>query len=207
MNVIDISMPIRLDMPVYKNKPEKRPEFQVTSDHTTASVRETRVHLDVHTGTHVDAPLHMIAGGGTIDQLPLTRMVRQCRVIDLTQVHGAITRSDLEPHRPQRGEFLLFKTTNSHDDEFNPEFVFVAEDGAALLAESGIDGVGIDALGIERSQPGHPTHRTLFNAGITIVEGLRLAHVDPGEYTLILAPLNLVGLDAAPARVLLLQND
>lgn len=210
VNIYDISMPISLAIPVYKDKAEKRPVFEVTSDHTpgqTATVRETRVHMDVHTGTHIDAPLHMVPGGATIDALPLNQMVRSCRVVDLTQVKGKITRVDVEAISPREGEFLLFKTANSFEEGvFNPEFVFVAADAAEYLAEKKVAGVGIDALGVERGQTGHPTHEALFHAGATIIEGLRLAHVQPGEYTMIAAPLNLVGLDAAPARILLIDK-
>ncbi|TGU65625.1 cyclase family protein, partial [Mesorhizobium sp. M00.F.Ca.ET.186.01.1.1] len=62
------------------------------------------------------------------------------------------------------------------------------------------------ALGIERSQEGHPTHKTLFAAGIVVIEGLRLRDVLPGQYFMVAAPLKLVGTDAAPARVLLFEG-
>lgn len=206
--IIDISMPIHVDMPVYKNIPAKRPEFQITSQHTPGAlvtVRETRVHLDVHTGTHIDAPLHMVPDGGTIDEFNPAQMVRECRVVDLTHVQGSIHRADVEGLDVQENDFLLFKTSNSFDDVFNPEFIFLAQDAAEYLAEKKIAGVGTDALGIERAQTGHPTHKTLFKAGVTVIEGLRLAKVTAGTYTLIAAPLNLVGLDAAPARILLMR--
>lgn len=67
-------------------------------------------------------------------------------------------------------------------------------------------GVGIDSLGIERSQEGHPTHKTLFNNSIIIVEGLRLKEVVEGEYFMVIAPLKLEGTDGSPARALLIDG-
>ncbi|MCL6599941.1 MAG: cyclase family protein [Alicyclobacillus macrosporangiidus] len=203
--VIDISAPIYEGMPVYKNKPEKQPSFQVTSDFSTGSAHETRVSLDAHTGTHVDAPLHMIPGGATLETIPLTQWLGPCRVIDLTGVQGGITRADLEKHAIQPGEFVLLKTRNSDVEGFDPAFVYLAEDGAHFLAEAGVRGVGIDALGIERSQPGHETHKVLFEHGVVIIEGLRLAGVEAKSYWLVAPPLRLLGTDAAPARALLLE--
>ncbi|MCL6517262.1 cyclase family protein [Alicyclobacillus sp.] len=203
--VIDISAPIYEGMPVYKNKPEKQPRFQVTSDFTTGSAHETRVSLDAHTGTHVDAPLHMIPGGPTLETIPVTRWLGPCRVIHLPAVEGGITQADLEPHGIRAGEFILLKTRNSDVEGFDPAFVYLAEDGARHMAETGVRGVGIDALGIERAQPGHETHRLLFEQGIVILEGLRLAGVEPKSYWLVAAPLRLVGSDAGPARALLLD--
>lgn len=201
--LFDISMPIHESMPVYKNKPEKKPEVTITSNFPEQTVRESRVHLDVHTGTHIDAPLHMLPNGATIETLSLDRLVRPCTVFDVTHADKVITAADIEHLQMKAGDFVLFKTTNSFDDSFNPDFVYVAEDAARILTSRKIDGVGIDGLGIERSQSGHPTHKLLFDANVIIIEGLRLAHIAPGEYELMALPLKLQGLDAAPARVLL----
>jgi arylformamidase len=200
----DISMTIRPDMQVYKNKDEKRPEFIPMSDHVTGTVHETRIALDAHTGTHIDAPLHMLAGGATIEAIPLEALIGPARVLDLTGVTGGIAKADLEPFAIQPGEWLLFKTRNSSSDEFDFEFVYLQEDGAAYLKDIGVKGVGTDGLGIERAQPNYATHRTLLSAGIQVVEGLRLADVPGGSYFLVIAPLKLTGIEAAPARAFLL---
>ncbi|MGD6870754.1 cyclase family protein [Sutcliffiella horikoshii] len=202
MKVYDVSSPIYTGMPVYKNKPEKQPK-QTTN--TNGYVTETRLELDVHTGTHVDAPLHMVVDGETIETLPLDKLVGHCKVFDLTGVEDRITVKDIEGLNIQKDDFLLFKTKNSFDEEFNFDFVFVAEDAAAYLAEIGVSGVGVDALGIERSQEGHPTHKTLFANGVIIIEGLRLKDIAEGEYIMCAAPLKLSGVDASPARIVLMD--
>ncbi|UUZ87305.1 hypothetical protein LJK88_06640 [Paenibacillus sp. P26] len=94
----------------------------------------------------------------------------------------------------------MFKTRNSFTEGWDDGFVFLRADGAAYLAELGIKGVGTDALGIERSQEGYPTHRTLMRSGVLILEGLRLSEVPAGSYFFVLAPLKLEGIEAAPAR-------
>ncbi len=205
--IYDVSMPIYEGMPVYKNKPEKQPTFEITSNFDTGSVRETRVCLDVHCGTHVDAPLHMIKDGPTIETVGLNELVRECKVLDLTSVTDGITESDLANLPISEGDFLLFKTKNSWDTTFNPEFIYLKEDGAKYLAQKKVAGVGIDGLGVERSQPGHPTHKALFAAQAVIIEGLRLAEVPVGTYLMVAAPLALQGLDAAPARVILIAEE
>ncbi len=201
--IYDVSMPIYEGMPIYKNRPEKQPEFEVTADFSNAASHESRVHLDVHTGTHIDAPLHMIPDGATTETIGIEQLIRECAVYDLTHVTDGIHHADLAALPIARGEFVLFQTRNSWAEGFQSDFVYLAEDGASYLATLGIAGVGIDALGIERSQLGHPTHKALFGAGAVIIEGLQLQAVRPGRYLLIAAPLKLIGLDAAPARVLL----
>jgi arylformamidase len=203
MKMYDVTAPIFEGMPVYKNKPEKQPKFStVTNDYVT----ESRVDMDVHTGTHIDAPLHMVKNGETFETISLEKLVGTCKVFDVTNVDDKISKNDIAHLDIQENDFVLFKTKNSFDEAFNFEFIYVAEDAAQYLAEKKVRGVGIDALGVERSQPGHPTHKTLFGNNIIIIEGLRLKDVPEGQYFMVAAPLKLVGTDAAPARVLLFEN-
>jgi arylformamidase len=203
MKMYDVTAPIFEGMPVYKNKPEKQPKFStVTNDYVT----ESRVDMDVHTGTHIDAPLHMVKNGETFETISLEKLVGTCKVFDVTNVDDKISKNDIAHLDIQENDFVLFKTKNSFDDAFHFEFIYVAEDAAQYLAEKKVRGVGIDALGVERSQPGHPTHKTLFGNNIIIIEGLRLKDVPEGQYFMVAAPLKLVGTDAAPARVLLFEN-
>ncbi len=203
MKMYDISAPIFEGMPVYKKKDEKQPRFETQ---TNGHVTETRISLDAHTGTHVDAPLHMINSGETIETVDIEKLAGPCKVFDLTEVEGGIRQQDLEGLDIQKGDNIIFKTKNSFDEEFNFEFIFLAEDGARYMAEKGVNVIGTDALGIERSQPEHPTHRTLFENGVIVIEGLRLKDIEPGEYFMVAAPLKMQGIDAAPARVLLFDR-
>lgn len=203
MKIYDISSPIFEGMPVYKNKPEKQPKIKSV---TNAHVTESRLELDVHSGTHIDAPLHMVNDGETFETIPLEDLVGPVKVLDFMHIKDGITREDLEKFNLQEQDFVLFKTKNSLDEDFNPEFIYLKESGANYLAELKIRGVGIDALGVERSQPNHPTHKALFGANIIVIEGLRLSEVVAGSYFMVAAPLKLIGTDAAPARVILIDE-
>jgi arylformamidase len=206
MKIYDISVTIKEGMTVYKNKPEKQPSIRVVQDFSTATAHESRVDMDVHCGTHLDAPLHMVPGGATIESIGLEQLVGAARVLDLTHVQDAITVADLEGYDVQAGEWLLFKTRNSSIETFDFDFVYLDAEAAQYLGERGVRGLGTDALGIERSQPGHPTHKTLFKYNVLIVEGLRLQEVPAGQYFMVIAPLKLEGIDAAPARALLISD-
>lgn len=202
--IYDISMTIEESMQVWKSYEHKKPVITNVQNHSQGKPHESQLNMNVHTGTHVDAPLHMIANGDTIETIPLERLVGPARVLDLTHLKGFITKEDLVPFAIQRGERILFKTSSSFSEDFNVEFVFLREDGAQYLAEIGVGLVATDALGIERAQPEYPTHRTLMRNGVIIVEGLRLKEVEAGNYMLVIAPLKLTGIDAAPARAFLM---
>lgn len=203
MKMHDVTGAIYEGMTVYKNKSEKQPKLNTI---TNGYVTETRLDFDVHTGTHIDAPLHMVTDGDTFETIPLDNLVGQCKVFDLTEVENGVSKTDLEGFDIQKGDFVLLKTKNSFEETFNFDFIFLAQDGAEYLSEVGIRGIGIDALGIERSQEGHPTHKTLFANNIIIIEGLRLKEIEQGQYFMVAAPLKLMGTDASPARVLLFEG-
>jgi len=203
----DISMLIEREMPVYKNREEKRPELTVVRHHGMGQIHESRLQLDLHCGTHLDAPLHVLKDGDTIEKIEPANLLRTCKVLDLTAVPAAITRAELEKQELASGDFILFKTRNSDQDNFDAAFVYLEKSGALYLARKGIAGVGIDSLGIERDQPGYETHKALFSAGIMILEGLRLAGVAPGPYYLVALPLKIKGAEASPLRAILLEKE
>lgn len=206
MKIYDISIPISRDMTVYKNKEEKRPVLTVMQDYSSGHSFESRIEMDLHTGTHLDAPLHMLENGATVDKLDLSRVITSCKVIDLAEVEDKITGNTLAGQNISAGDFVLFKTRNSFHEGFDFEFVYLDKTGAEFLAEAEVAGVGIDALGIERNQPEHETHTILFANGIVILEGLKLKDVPAGEYLLYAAPLNIVGAEAAPVRAVLIEG-
>lgn len=205
MEIYDISMMIEQDMTVYKNRPENRPCLEQTKRIRTDGVNESTLHVNTHTGTHMDAVRHMLEGGGAIDEIDLSRCLTPCKVLDLTGENECITARSLEKKDITKGDFVLLKTKNSFEDHFNFRFIFLEKSGAEYLRNAGVIGVGIDCLGIERDQPDHDTHKTLLPAGIIILEGLRLKDVEEGSYLLSALPLKLRGSDGSPVRAVLFR--
>jgi len=206
MNYIDISWPITTKMTAYKNRGDNL-FFEETKTWSGDQARETSICMGLHTGTHVDAPSHMISSGKPTGLESV--IVGECQVLDLTDVQSAITVDDLLKHE-LKADNILLKTSNSSLSDtapFNYNFVYLDHSGAAYLIERGIKAVGIDYLGIERDQPNHETHIALLHNGVRLIEGLRLAQAQAGVYNLFCFPLAIVGYDAAPARVVLLPKD
>lgn len=137
----------------------------------------------------------------------LERFITSCKVFDLTWVHHCITDEDLMNYTIEAGDTILFKTRNSREDVFDPEFVYLTKEGANYLAEKGVNGIGIDALGIERAQANHESHRLLFESGAFILEGLRLKGVEQGQYDLIALPIKIKSVEASLVRAVLVQRD
>lgn len=207
MKIFDISWPISSATTGYKDK--KVVNFEPVKSFDKDGVRETTITISAHTGTHVDAPSHFVRDGKTIDQIDLSSLIGKAKVFDMSVVSDGITRDHLENLQIDAGDIVLFKTTNSATqatDKFTPHFIFLEISGAQLLVERKVRAVGIDYLGIERGQQGHLTHNLLFKHEISIIEGLRLTPVKEGTYFLCCLPLNTIGIEAAPARAVLIEG-
>lgn len=210
----DISVSIRPDLPVWEGDPP-------VAIHQAASITRgdianvSRLDIGAHTGTHIDAPVHFVPGRKGIDLLELETLIGPAYVADLTNVSHEIHADDFQrANIPAGTRRLLCKTTNSelwskHPTSFYRDFIGISADGAGWLVDHGIGLVGVDYLGVERFEMvnnGAPTHHKLLEAGVIIVEGLNLANIAQGEYTLICLPVKIQNADGAPCRAVLMKE-
>ena len=166
--------------------------------------------MGAHSGTHVDAPMHFVLGGATIEQLPLDPFIGPARVIDIPDDVQSINAAELGRHDWKGAERVLFRTRSSlrgwmSSSTFHRDFAYIAPDAAQLLADAGVKLVGIDYISAEQfGAPAGPlTHRILLGKGIPIVEGLSLAGVSAGDYDLVVLPIKVGGHEGAPARAVM----
>src|SRR4051812_15228802 len=147
--------------------------------------------MGAHSGTHVDAPMHFVRDGATIDRLSLDPFIGPARVIDIPDAVQSIDAAELNRHEWRGAERVLFRTRSSlrgwmSSSTFHRDFAYVAPDAAQLLADAGVKLVGIDYISAEQfGAPAPLTHRTLLGRGIPIVEGLLLTNIPAGDYDLI----------------------
>jgi arylformamidase len=161
--------------------------------------------MSSHSGTHIDAPVHYLKYGATIDTVPFGHLIGRCRVLDLKGAGATITARHLED-RIGNVERLLLKTTFSEMNKAEIGYPCLSLDAAQVITRSGIQCVGIDSLSIEKFNCDGSVHRELASHGCIIIELLDLSKVEEGDYEMIALPLRLKGLDGSPARVLLTRR-
>jgi arylformamidase len=205
----DISMTIESDMLVYKGKDEIRPEINAYRTFENGDVHESELKMPLHTGTHLDAPLHMLENGADSSIFFAENPFYKAQLLDLSYIEDKITAEDLKDFDIEDKTFLLLKTKNSEPGylEKTPEkFIYLDYSGADYLLEKNVKGIGIDSNGIERNQADHPTHINLLKNNVKILEGVRLNNVPEGKYVLLLSLLKIAKSDGVPARAYLFEN-
>jgi arylformamidase len=199
MEIIDISVPIHSGMVTYPGDPQVLLE-RVESIPDGASANVSRLDMGVHTGTHVDAPLHFLEGTAGTNELSLDVLNGPCEVVETARLDVSAVESV-----PAGTERVLFKTPNSEIwalDAFPDEYERFDGAGASALVDRGVKLVGVDFLSVGD----HEAHRIVLAAGIVPLEGLDLRGVESGTYELHCLPLRLLGSDGAPARAILIRS-
>jgi arylformamidase len=168
-----------------------------------------RIEMSTHDGTHIDAPLHFIPGGTTIDAMPIETTVGPCRVIEITD-EKSVTVKELAPYKIRAGERILFKTKNSSKvyavRQYTGKFVTISLEAAKYLAAKKIRLVGIDYISVASTETVDnigDVHKAFLSNGIFIIEALNLAGVKPGWYDLVCLPMRIEKGDAGPCRAVI----
>jgi len=133
---IDVSVTVRHGMPHWPDNPPivMQRAMELVRGH---ACNLSHLAMGVHTGTHIDAPVHFIHQAAGVDEMPLAATMGPARVIEITNPRE-ITADELHGHSLQAGERVLFRTSNSprcwQADRFVEDFVFIGEQAAASRA-------------------------------------------------------------------------
>ena len=214
MTIYDVSVPLSNDMPTWPGDPAIEISAMKSLEKGDSS-NVSLLHLGAHTGTHVDAPAHFIAGANKLESMALDALLGPAVVVEVPADQLSIEADFVSAHCPPNTQRVLFKTRNSafwgdSPGQFRNDFTYLSTEAARTLVNNGIRLVGIDYLSIEKfGQKSHETHLTLLSKGVIIIEGMDLRQVPAGTYELICLPLRLRSGpgDGSPCRAVLRTLD
>jgi arylformamidase len=167
----------------------------------------TQLNINVHNGTHIDAPRHLLPKGTPVDQMPLDAIMGPAKVIEITD-RESIKVAELEQKNIQAGDRILFKTINSSYyslGRFVPDFCYITTETATYLKDKRVSVVGIDYLAVGNYHDNEnmiQVHQILVGNNIWVIEDLDLSQVNEGLYEIICLPIKIEEGDGAPARAI-----
>jgi kynurenine formamidase len=218
VQIIDLSHPVHAGMQVHPGDPEVVVRQAATVERDGVNV--LAVHCGSHTGTHVDAPFHVLPDGVRLDELDLTLFQGPAVTADLRDrsPRAAIGWSDLEPvaGRLRPGVVLVLHTGWSCHFG-TPEYLrhpWLTREAAERVVAAGVRSLATDTLSPDPTPgpgaaPGDlPVHRAVLGAGGVIVENLTNVAALAGlaEPLLSFFPLSLAHADGAPVRAVAMQS-
>lgn len=193
MILYDISRDI-LTAKVYEGDP--KPESRWLMDMSKgAPYNLSQICICTHTATHIDAPLHFDDTGAAIDEIRLSAFYGKCTVVT---INGILTGEDMENLLPYCKKRILFHGNGK---------AYLSQSAAFVLSDSDVLLVGTDGISIATEADDIKVHRELSGANIAVLEGLDLTKIKDGEYLLCAFPIKLSGLEAAPCRAILLEQE
>lgn len=181
--------------------------LELNRSYENDNIQDSNLHMNLHTGTHMDAPLHAIENSSSVEELSLHLLIGQAQVVDV-RGHKKIDKEILNKAcKGKPGNRLLLKTDYSKvpSNTFDEDFPALTFDAAEWVVEQKISVVGIDSPSIQLfSEDENKIHIKLLKSGIPILEHLALSEVNEGLYQLIALPLKIKGAEASPVRAVLL---
>lgn len=222
MSLIDLTQPLDGETPVYPGDPEVDLEPHATHDEDGYRVRA--LHLGTHSGTHVDAPSHVIPDGKELSELAPDRFRFSARLVDVRSVGE---RSPVPPSilpEPEDDDVDLYVFRTDWSEYWGSERYFrhpyLSPETARACVERNA-AVAMDVLSPdpipEEFLPGNgerdgkgptiedgygvPAHEVLLGDGRLILENLRNLGSVPERFILHAYPLHLEA-DGSPVRAL-----
>jgi kynurenine formamidase len=212
MEMVDLSHVIYDGMPKIPVLPDVHVKlfFSMEKGHP---LNVTELAMPCHAGTHVDAPVHIVPNGKSIEQLPLESFVGPGAVISVKKKGGEqVTAADLENSRVpvSRGDILMLHT--GWDEKFeSAEYnlhPYLSVEAAEWMVKRGVKLFGIDCITVDLPTPlrpkgfDFPVHKMLLGNNVLIAENVTNLGKIVGKRTRILAlPLKIKGSDAGHARI------
>lgn len=206
MQIIDLSHPISRDMPVYPGT--LPPAFSRGSTFNEDGFLEQKITMVTHTGTHLDAPAHIIENAKTLDQFPIDHFYGKGMVIRPGEtIANTISEHDLRIHeeRIKSCDFVLINTGWSRwwgDNRYFEDYPVLSLKAAHWLSRFKLKGIGIDAISADPFLAENwPVHNAFLKKEIIIIENLtNLESVADTPFFLSCLPLKIVGADGSPVR-------
>lgn len=193
MKIIDISRNI-MDCGIYPGDPPVKFEA-VRKIEDGSECNLGAIYTGLHNGTHVDAPLHFISHGKSIDRTDISAYIGECRVVEVPA--GPITGEYVDNNFPLDCERILVK---GHG------LAWFLESAAQEIALSGVRLIGTDSMSVGTHGAQTEPHVAFLREDVAILENLYLEDVEPGKYFLMAQPLKIGGAEASPVRALLVSD-
>lgn len=207
MRALDLTHAFDNGMPVFPGLPD--PSFEHIAQVEQDGYAMTRYSMLNHIGTHVDAPAHQIAGGDTLDEIGLERLITDAVRIDVSRrdPHGPIPLAELEPEleRVQAGDIVLFHSDNARNygtDAYWTGWSYPDADASRALIERGISAVGFDGPSADPvDSTTFDLHRIWLSAGRMILENVNNLDQLPDRAQVVVAPMKVARANGAPTRI------
>lgn len=215
MRIVDISMPLSpatcppLDYP--------HVVMESLRSHDRDGFESDKICQAIHTATHIDAPYHFYRDGITIEQVALERLIGPGQVVDLRETVGAgdfittdhLKSADVDGDLSDVRLILYSGWAEEHwdRDDLYTDAPHLAEEAAVYLRDLGISALGVD-FPVDPVPSSFPVHKVMLGSGIPLIENVvNMSDLIDRDFTLVAAPVKLMGGDGAPSRVVALLDD
>lgn len=205
MKIIDLTHEIAEGMPVYPGT--EAPVLKQANTVAEHGFAEKLITMVSHTGTHMDAPAHVLEDRKNLSQIDLNDLFGKGCLIDVREVQGKITADVLKPYEAalKNSKIAVFFSGWDRywgDEKYFENFPVMDESAAEFLVSTGVKGVACDMISVDTVDCVNlDIHRILFAADMFSCENLKgLGRLSGRDFEIGIFPLNIKDGDGAPVR-------
>jgi arylformamidase len=212
MKITDLTHVIYSDMPVFPGT--EQPILEKANTLEKDGFQEAKITMYSHTGTHIDAPAHMLSNGPYLDNLDIEHFIGNATVLDFSnKAIKLISLDSLKPYKEKikNVDFVIIKTGWSKywgDSKYYEDFPSLDLESARWLSQFNLKGIGIDAISIDAMESTtFAVHKILMPRNIIIIENLtNLDSITNEFFILSILPLKNKDADGSPVRAISIEN-
>jgi arylformamidase len=213
MQIIDLTHTINEDMTIFPGT--RGPSIEINSIIEKEGYAEKELTLFTHTGTHIDAPCHLLKDGKSLDEYPVNKFYGKGVIIDCHQFAGMeITKEFFQPHelKINAADFLILKSgwnKKWESDAYFIDFPTLNPEATEWLTGFNLKAIGIDSISLDKiDSKGLPNHHIVLSHEILIIENLtNLDELNSAhEFIFQCFPLKIEKADGSPVRALAIYS-
>jgi kynurenine formamidase len=207
MTIIDLSHTLQNGMPVFPG--DAPPEFQKSMTHENDGAQVIRMDIATHHGTHLDCPLHFVAGGESTESSGIEHFFGNAYLADCSgfkagEIMPASHFESLDVYWNNIKWIVIYTGWYKHwgNKKYFDHFPVLSKNAAEFLVEKGIQGIGLDVISIDAiDSVEYPVHKITLGNGLFIIENLTNLNSIPQQYFRLAAfPLKIQDGDGSPVR-------
>ncbi|MFZ7134572.1 MAG: cyclase family protein [Eubacteriales bacterium] len=213
MKIFDLTHMISQDMPVYPGT--EKPLFTVANTHENDGFTEKRMEMYSHTGTHIDAPFHILSHGKPLNEYTIDKFIGRGIILHVDEIIGHdinISHIEHEEERIRKCDFVILKTGWSKywgKKKYFNNYPCLTEESAAWLSQFDLKGIGVDTISVDPIETkDFSNHRIFMKKDMIIVENLcYLDDIANEQFLLVVVPLKIENSDGSPIRAIAITNE
>ena len=202
--IVDLTHTLKKEITVYPGTDP--PTFEQANTIDRDGFAELNMTMFTHTGTHIDAPSHIIPNAKSLSDFTIDKFIGNAIVVDCSEEKSiSLEFLNLLEKEIKQIDFILFYTgwqEKWNTPNYFDEFPTLTQEAVEWLLKFKLKALGFDTISVDKITDANlPNHHLLLQREILIIENMtNLDKLIGNSFELNCIPLKIDNSDGSPVR-------